>query len=68
MIRTPVSSSNIRSIGYDADSQVLEVEFLDGAVYEYYDVPEDVHQGLMSARSHGSYLHRHVRDRYRQMR
>jgi len=64
MIRTAVSSSNIRSIGYDTDSQVLEVEFHDGGVYQYYEVPPSVHQGLMSAASHGSYLHIHVRDQY----
>jgi len=65
VIRTPVSSSNVRSVGYDADSRVLEVEFHDGGVYQYYDVPRSVHQGLVSAASHGSYLHAHIRDRYR---
>ena len=65
MVRTPVHSSNIRSIGYDADGEVLQIEFHDGAVYEYYGVPPSVHESLMGARSHGSYLHRHVRNRYR---
>lgn len=36
MERQYVSSSNIASIGYDPDNQVLEIEFLSGAVYQYY--------------------------------
>lgn len=36
MERTSVTSSNINSIGYDADSQTLEIEFNNGAVYEYW--------------------------------
>ena len=37
MERQYVSSSNIASIGYDPDNQVLEIEFLSGAVYQYCD-------------------------------
>ena len=64
MQRQPVTSTNMRSVGYDASTQTLEVEFGDGAVYEYYDVPPAVHVGLMQATSQGSYLHRYIRDRY----
>lgn len=56
MQRTKVSSSNIASIGFDPASQVLEVEFLNGSIYQYSDVPPSVHKGLMAAASHGSYL------------
>jgi hypothetical protein len=38
MQRTRVSSSSIVSIGYDASSQVLEVQFRSGSVYQYSDV------------------------------
>lgn len=61
MNRTIVSSSNIRSIGYDPSTQILEVEFLDGSVYQYKNVPQSVYSGLMSAPSHGSYLDRYVK-------
>ena len=49
MERQYVSSSNIASIGYDPDNQVLEIEFLSGAVYQYYDVPQSVYDGLMAS-------------------
>ena len=39
MDRIQVRSSNIRSIGYDQKTQTLEVEFLKGGVYQYFDVP-----------------------------
>ena len=64
MIRQPVSSSNIRSIGYDSESNTLEVEFLSGRVYQYFDVPESIYNELMHASSHGSFFHRYIRDRY----
>jgi hypothetical protein len=60
--RKPVKSSNIASIGYDAQSKTLEVEFLNGTVYQYYNVPVSVYQGLMNAQSHGGYLADNVKD------
>lgn len=61
MERQYVSSSNIASIGYNASEMILEVEFLNGAIYQYYDVPQSVYDGLMSASSHGSYLDAYVK-------
>ncbi len=65
MNRTPVSSSNIVSIGYDSTSQVLEVEFKDSSVYEYFGVPASVYDGLMHASSKGSFLAQRIKGRYR---
>lgn len=65
MNRQPVTSSNIASIGYDADSQTLEIEFLNGGVYQYFDVPQHVHQELMNASSHGQYLAQNIKGIYR---
>ncbi len=64
MNRTPVDSSNIRSVGYDPASRTLEVEFHSGGIYQYSGVPESVYQGLLRAVSKGSYFHDHVKDRY----
>lgn len=64
MERIQVSSSNIASIGYDPDSGVLEVEFLNGGIYHYYDVPEYIHNELISASSHGGYLAANIKGRY----
>lgn len=64
MMRRPVSSSNIRSVGYDPTTRTLEIEFNSGAVYQYDGVPTTVHAGLMGASSHGSYFHQNIKGRY----
>ncbi len=65
MVRTSVSSSNIRSIGYDAKAQILEVEFKSGGIYQYLNVPEDVFDRFMAASSKGRFFDQRVKDRYR---
>jgi hypothetical protein len=40
-------SSTIRSVGHDAGSGHLDVEFHSGAVYRYAGVPADVHTQLL---------------------
>lgn len=65
MNRTPVVSSNLASVGYDADSMTLEVEFLSGSVYQYFDVPASEFQQLLSAASVGRYFCQFIRDSYR---
>jgi len=61
MERVNVVSSNIRSIGYDASARVLEVEFNNGTVYQYYDVPEELYDGLMAAESHGKFFASYIK-------
>lgn len=65
MERESVTSSNISSIGYDSDSETLEIEFLNGSMYQYFDIPEQVYQELMAADSHGKYLARNIKGNYR---
>lgn len=65
MERQRVTSSNVRSVGYDATSEVLEVEFNTGGIYQYLNVPETIYAALMHAASKGRYLNDHVKDRYR---
>jgi len=62
MRMTPVSSSNISSIGYE--NGTLYVSFKSGGLYEYVNVPEHVYRSLMTASSHGKYLAAHVKGIY----
>ncbi len=64
MSLTPVSSSNLAAVGYDAWSRVLVVAFHGDRVYEHYAVPSREYEGLLRAESHGSYYARHIRNRY----
>ena len=62
--RQRVESTSIRSIGYDAETGTLEIEFVSGGVYEYLGVPEKVRRELVEADSVGAYFTQYVRDRY----
>lgn len=64
MDRFPVTSSNIKSIGYDTGSDTLEIEFANGGVYQYHKVPPDAFQSLMTAPSVGKHLHQHIKPHY----
>lgn len=69
--KVPVSSSNLAAVGYDPKSLILEVDFLNGSTYQYYDVPPYHYEGLMNAPSHGKYLDAHIKKggyRYIQIR
>lgn len=65
MKRDSVQSSNIASIGYDKNSATLEIEFLNGGVYQYFDVPKNVYDEIMAAGSHGQYLAQNIKGRFR---
>lgn len=66
MNRTPVTSSDIISIGYDPALQQMEVEFRRGdKLYLYWDVPQEVYDELMIASSVGKYFASRVKGVYR---
>ena len=64
MERISVNSSNISSVGYDADSQTLEIEFNNGGVYLYSGVPESLYEGMMGADSKGKFFHANIKNIY----
>lgn len=62
----PVQSSDLARVGYE--SGTLCIQFNSGGIYEYYNVPESVYNGLMSASSHGKYFHQFIKSNYRYQR
>ncbi|WP_080629319.1 KTSC domain-containing protein [Leptospira santarosai] len=64
MNRTYVSSSDLRSVGYDPNTSTLEIEFKGSEVYQYSAVPQSVYQSLLSAGSHGKFFHQNIKDRF----
>lgn len=64
MQRQHVSSSDIASIGHNPNLSTLEIEFLSGGVYQYHNISESIFREIMSASSHGSYFHQHIKDKY----
>jgi lysyl-tRNA synthetase, class II len=64
MNRTPCTSSQIKSHGYDPATQTLEVEFKTGAVYQYDGVPQEVADGFGSCESVGKHFGQAVRGKF----
>lgn len=64
MERTPLESKAVLSAGYDAEGCILEVEFPSGEIYQYLDVPAEVHAWFLKVPAKGAFLNRFVKDRY----
>ena len=64
MKRINVISSSIKSIGYDSQSCILEIEFSRGAIYQYKNVPSLHVVRLIFAESVGKYFHQHIEKNY----
>lgn len=56
-----VDSSAISEVSYDKDTQVLRIQFIRGAEYDYPNVPEKEFQNLVSAPSVGKYFNQYIK-------
>jgi KTSC domain len=63
--RQRVESTAIAGIGYSKRRHILEIEFVNGAIYRYLDVPPAVHRELMSAESRARFYDSNIRRHYR---
>jgi hypothetical protein len=64
MERQAVSSSNIVSVGYDAGSETLEVEFQKSGLYQYFNVPVFIYERLLAADSIGKFINAEIKNTY----
>jgi hypothetical protein len=65
MRRARVKSASLTSVGYDGRRRRLEVEFRQGSLYWYFDVPAAAYRDLLAAPSLGAHLNRHIKPVYR---
>jgi hypothetical protein len=59
-----VNSTTLATVAYDAGRELLQLEFCDGAIYQYLGVSATIHEALMRAPSKGSYFNRVIRGRF----
>jgi hypothetical protein len=64
MERQPVKSRILRSVGYEENSKIMEIEFQNGQVYQYSGVPPKVFADLMHSAEIGKYYSEKVRPRF----
>lgn len=60
----PVKSSNIKAVGYDPASLVMQIDFANGTSYTYPDVPFDDFNKLANAESVGQHFNENIRSKF----
>jgi hypothetical protein len=66
--RQSVESTAIAGVGYSKRRHILEIKFVNGAVYRYLDVAPSVYRDLMSAESKTRYYQAYIKGNYRSVR
>lgn len=64
MERVALVSSSIKSIGYDDENKILEVEFTRGSIYQYSNVEAKEVFHLLFAKSVGKYFSENIAKKY----
>lgn len=59
---TRVKSSSVYAVAYDQPSATLGVQFINGSEYHYFQVPESLFQGLLTASSVGTFLNARIKE------
>ena len=59
-----LDSTAIRRFKYTIDNETLRIWFVEGGVYDYYNVPESVVMILADAQSKGRYFYYNIRTSY----
>ncbi len=63
--RILVESGKLNSIGYDPNSRTLEIQYDNGEVYQYYEVPQVVYSRMMNAEFTFGYFSHHIKYRFK---
>ena len=63
--RQAVESSAIAKVGYSKRRHLLEIEFVNGAVYRYLDVPATMYRDLITAESKARFYDSNIKRHYR---
>jgi KTSC domain len=68
MDRASVTSSNLAEVGYDVDSETLEIMFWSGGVYQYFNIPYFLYERLIQADSPGKFFLAEIKGKYPEAR
>jgi hypothetical protein len=60
----PIQSSSVLLIGYDVEIRALQVTFTSGRTYIYDQVPKNVADAFLNAKSKGQFVATELRDKY----
>jgi hypothetical protein len=68
MQRQPVQSSVLESVGYDPSAKILELEFREGGVWNYFDFSKISYKRFITAESLGKFFVKRIKGRYPELR
>lgn len=57
-------STVIKSFSYDEATQILQITFVSGLVYDYLDVPPNIYHTMKQSTSKGIYFNRNIKDKF----
>ncbi len=60
--RVALDSTALTCVSHSPNSNILEVEFRNGLVYEYLGVSRSLYEQLLTASSKGAFLSRFIRN------
>ena len=64
IVRQRITSSDIASVGYDAATNTLDIEFHATGVYRYFAVPPQVAAELTATTCPGKYFLQNIKGKY----
>jgi hypothetical protein len=65
MIEVEIKSTNLKNAKYDTELKSLVVEFNNGAIYEYENVPWEIFTKFRMAESQGSFFSKNISRTYK---
>ena len=60
----PACSAMAAQVGYDREREILQIEFNNGAVYQYSEVEPEIWEDLQSTDSIGSFYNHEIKGYY----
>ena len=65
--RLPIQSTALAAVGYSKRLRALEIEFRNGAIYRYLDVPPKIYEALLDSASKARFYDENIRRKYRSL-
>lgn len=57
-------STVISKTHYNGEKSILRINFLSGAIYEYFKVPEILYHKMNAATSKGRFLNKYIKEKF----
>jgi hypothetical protein len=64
MQRTGIAVNGIAQVGYEDGSEILEIEFTSGKVFQFFNVPPKMFDQLMDSQFKEFYYQNNIHDRF----